>query len=119
MALSFSRYEPVGFGDLRVMPKVNPEKRLRLQTLKITEENLETVCELLASCFGEHATEIANFMKANMFLRDYLELRTYLLEGERGVEAYRAQVSRVMDTKIDEVLSKLPITQVEEVTDNA
>lgn len=119
MALQFSKYEPVQFGDLKVMPEVNPEKRLRLQSLKITEDNLDEARELLANCFGNYKATIYAFMENNLFLRDYFELRTYLLEGERGLEAYRKQVDRMLDSKVDEVLANISTAEVSEVDNNA
>lgn len=104
MALNFSKIEPVQFGDLKVDPEVNPEKRLRLQSLKITEDNLDEARELLSSCFGKHADTVSTFMKDNLFLRDYLELQVYLTQGASGLDSFRSRIEKALDDKMSEAM---------------
>jgi len=107
MAYTISKKEPVSFGGLELMPEVNAEKRLRLEGLKITEDNLDEARALLASCFGEHQAEVSEFMAANMFMRDYLELQVFLLQGSKGLDAYRSRVEKMLDEKMHDAMKDL------------
>lgn len=105
MALAFSKIEALKFGDLTVTPHMDAEKRLRVRNLKMKEANLPTIIETLSACFGDKASEVAAFMKDNLFLMDLIQIQTYLSQGQTGLNALNDRMDKFMDKEIDKVLA--------------
>lgn len=107
MAFNFSKIEAVRFGDFEVVPKMDREQKLRAQSVKVTEDNLEEVQDVLSACFGVDAARVKEFMKANLFLQDYIQLQIYLTQGQRGLDSYNKRLDIAMEKEMDRALEKL------------
>lgn len=82
--LHFQGLEPVDFKGKQYEPKLDAEKKLRLQTIKFgTEEELAHADEVLCSCFDEQ--EAKDFIRTKLSWEDKQVLATYLTGGETGL----------------------------------
>lgn len=106
MALTLSKIEAVKFGDFEVVPEFGQEQKLRVQNLRIKEDNLEEVRSTLSQCFGDKASEVKAFMEKNMFMMDYVRLQIYLTQGQSGLDSYEKRLDRFMDKEMDKAMEK-------------
>lgn len=99
MALEFKKgLDAIKFGDIVATPKLDVEKRLRLQNIKL--ENAASIKEaiaVIAECFVGKEVEVAEFINEFMGLDDIARLQVYLVGGD-------AMLSRV-DKKIEGVIN--------------
>lgn len=92
MALKFEKIEPVEFGDLKVMPKMNAEMKLRVQAIKQIDSD---ALDLFAECFEGYHAEIREFLdQLNMI--DLYKLQAYLIGGNASVKAFEARLESIM-----------------------
>lgn len=101
MALTLAKIEAVKFGDFESVPKFGQEQKLRVQNLKISEDNLDEVRDTLSKCFGDDADKVKAFMEKNMFLLDYTRLQVYLTQGQSGLDNFERRMDRFMDKEMD------------------
>ena len=82
--LHFNGLEPIDFKGHLCEPKIDAEKKLRLSTIKFeTAEQIREADEILASCFDDDFTK--NFIRDKLSSDDKLVLKTYLINGETGL----------------------------------
>lgn len=86
MALTFKKVEQVQFDNIKESPVLTQERRLRIVSLKMSENNREKICETLASCFEKHGDEIKEFMLTNMSLTHLAKLQAYIIDGDDGLK---------------------------------
>lgn len=98
MALEFKKsLEAISFGGLVVEPKLDVEKRLRLQNIKFEEidvAGMKEAIEVIASCFGDKAEEVKEFISSSMDISQIVRLQVYLIGGD--------EMLAKMDKKIEE-----------------
>lgn len=84
MALEFKKQlEAISFGDLVVTPKVDMEKRLRLQSLKLDKaDQVKEAINVIAECFSENAEAVKAFINENMSVVELAQLQVYLVGGQ-------------------------------------
>lgn len=99
--LHFNGLEPIDFKGKLCEPKVDAEKKLRLQNAKFdTEANIRTADDILASCFdGDYAKD---FIRDKLSTDDKILLRTYLVGGETAVN----RMSEVTNGAIEEYIKR-------------
>ena len=106
--LHFNGLEPIDFKGHMCEPKIDAEKKLRLQEISFeTEEKARKADEILASCFEEEYAK--NFIKEKLSADDKIVLKTYLIGGETGLNrlskatdgAIEEYVTRAMEGKLD------------------
>lgn len=99
--LHFNGLEPVDFKGKQYEPKVDAEKKLRLQTSKFdTQVNADAATEVLASCFEEE--EAKEFIRKKLSNADKEILVVYLVSGETGVN----RLSRASDGAIEKYIER-------------
>lgn len=94
MALEFkSKLEAIDFGGLVVEPKVDIEKRLRLQNIKLDKADsvLEAI-SVISECFGENAEKVKEYINENLSLVDIAQIQVYLVGGEKMLEKVNKQM---------------------------
>ena len=84
MALEFKKQlEAISFGDLVATPKVDMEKRLRLQNIKLDKADaVREAINVMAECFGENAEAVKSFIDENMSVVELAQLQVYLVGGQ-------------------------------------
>ena len=88
MALEFNQIEAIKFGDIVVQPKVDVEKRLRLQTAKLTNQTeLNETIDLIAECCGEQGAKVKEFIENNLGVLDIARIQAYLAGGQTLLNA--------------------------------
>ncbi len=105
MALTLAKIEAVKFGDLEVVPKFGKEQELRVRNLKITEDNLEEVAEVMSQCFGAYAADVKDFMLKNLFIMDYTRLHIYLTQGQSGLDSFEKRLDSYMEKEMEKARS--------------
>lgn len=99
--LHFNGLEPIDFKGKHCEPKVDAEKKLRLQNAKFdTEANIRTADDILASCFDEDYAK--DFIRDKLSTDDKILLRTYLVGGETAVN----RMSEVTNGAIEEYIKR-------------
>lgn len=107
MGLQLKTIEPVEFenenGEKKMfMPKLDNEQKLRLET-RTFGDDAEQDAKFLASCFDVKEGE-KNWLIGTIFLLseyDRQVLRTYLLNGESGVETLKRALDKVLDKNLE------------------
>lgn len=103
MALTLAKIEAVKFGDFEAVPKFGQEQKLRVQELKITEDNLDEVRNVLSACFGDQAEKVKDFMRDNLFLMDYTRLQVYLTQGQSGLDSFERRLDNFMSKELEKI----------------
>lgn len=99
--LHFNGLEPIDFKGKLYTPKLDAEKRARLQIMKFeTEADMQEATEVLCSCFDEE--EAKSFIRNNLSPADKQVIAVYLAQGETGL----ANMSKFTDGAIDKVIEK-------------
>lgn len=99
--LHFNGLEPIDFKGKQCEPKVDAEKKLRLQNAKFdTEENIRAADDILCSCFDEDYAK--DFIRTKLSTDDKLVLKTYLVSGETGVN----RLSDITNNTIEKYLER-------------
>lgn len=99
--LHFNGLEPIDFKGKLCEPKMDVEKKLRLANTKFdTEEQIKEADEILASCFDEQYAK--KFIKEKLSIDDKLVLRTYLCNGETGLN----RLSSVTEGAIEKYITR-------------
>ena len=99
--LHFNGLEPIDFKGKLCEPKLDAEKKLRLSTINFkTEEQIKEADEVLASCFDEEYAK--NFIKEKLSTDDKIVLRTYLCNGETGLN----RLSNVTEGAIEKYINR-------------
>lgn len=106
--LHFNGLEPIDFKGTMCEPKIDAEKKLRLQEISFeTEEKARKADDVLASCFDEDYAK--NFIREKLSTEDKVVLKTYLTSGETGLNrlskatdgAIEKYITRAMEGKLD------------------
>lgn len=89
MALEFKdKLEAIDFGGLVVEPKVDIEKRLRLQNIKLDEaSSVKEAITVISECFGENAGAVKDFINENLSIVDIAQLQVYLVGGQKMLDS--------------------------------
>lgn len=99
--LHFNGLEPVDFKGQKCEPKLDAEKKVRLQNTKFdTEDQILGATEVLASCFEEEYAK--NFIREKLSTEDKVVLKTYLLVGETGLN----RLSKATDGAIEKCITR-------------
>lgn len=97
MALEFkSKLDAINFGGLVVEPKLDVETRMRLQNIKL--DNIDGVKEaihVMATCFGDNAEKVEEFISSNMGIDDIARLQVYLVGGQNMLDRVNAKMDEV------------------------
>jgi len=99
--LHFNGLEPIDFKGKLCEPKIDAEKKLRLQDISYeTEEKARQADDVLASCFEEDYAK--DFIRQRLSVDDKIVLRTYLAGGETGLN----RLSRATDGAIEKYIDR-------------
>ena len=99
--LHFNGLEPIDFKGTMCEPKIDAEKKLRLQEISFdTETKIKEADDVLASCFDEEFAK--NFIREKLSADDKMVLKTYLLGGETGLN----RLSKATDGVIEKYLTR-------------
>lgn len=99
--LHFNGLEPIDFRGHLCEPKIDAEKKLRLSTIKFeTTEQIRTADDVLASCFEDEYAR--NFIREKLSTDDKVVLKTYLLNGETGLN----NLSKATDGAIEKYITR-------------
>jgi len=99
--LHFNGLEPIDFKGKLCEPKMDTEKKLRLSQAKFTTaEEIREADGILASCFdSEYAKQ---FIREKLSADDKMVLKTYLCNGETGLN----RLSTATDGAIEKYLTR-------------
>lgn len=101
--LHFNGLEPIDFKGKLCEPKLDTEKKLRLANIKFeTEEQVREADDILASCFDEDYAK--NFIREKLSVDDKVVLRTYLVNGETGLNRLSNVTEGAIEKYIDRAL---------------
>lgn len=99
--LHFNGLEPIDFKGKLCEPKMDTEKKLRLANTKFdTEEQIKEADDILASCFEEKYAK--DFIRNKLSVDDKLVLKTYLCNGETGLN----RLSSVTEGAIEKYITR-------------
>lgn len=99
--LHFNGLEPIDFKGKLCEPKIDAEKKLRLQEISFdTEERVKKADEVLASCFDEEYAK--DFIKEKLSTDDKMVLKMYLVGGETGLN----RLSKATDGAIEKYITR-------------
>lgn len=99
--LHFNGLEPIDFKGKLCEPKIDAEKKLRLQDISYeTEEKARIADDILASCFEDDYAK--DFIRNKLSSDDKVVLKTYLVGGETGLN----NLSRATDGAIEKYISR-------------
>ena len=99
--LHFNGLEPIDFKGKLCEPKLDAEKKLRLSNIKFeTEEQIREADDILASCFDDEYAK--NFIRNKLSNDDKIVLRTYLCNGETGLN----RLSTVTEGAIEKYITR-------------
>lgn len=99
--LHFNGLEPIDFKGHKCEPKIDAEKKLRLNGLKFnTEEEIREADIILASCFEEDFAK--EFIRTKLSTDDKIVLRAYLTGGETGLN----RLSKATDGAIEKYITR-------------
>ena len=99
MALEFKKgLDAIQFGDLAIVPKLDVEKRLRLQNIKLDDANgMKEAIKVISSCFDDKADDVEEFINQYMGLNDIARLQVYLVGGDSMLEQVDKKIQGVID----------------------
>ena len=99
--LHFNGLEPIDFKGHMCEPKIDAEKRLRLQEISFeTEAKAREADDVLVSCFEDDYAK--DFIRNKLSADDKVVLKTYLVGGETGLN----NLSRATDGAIEKYVSR-------------
>lgn len=99
--LHFNGLEPIDFKGTMCEPKIDAEKKLRLQEISFeTEEKARQANDVLASCFEEDFAK--EFIRKKLSNDDKIVLKTYLVGGETGLN----RLSKATDGAIEQYITR-------------
>lgn len=99
--LHFNGLEPIDFKGTMCEPKIDAEKKLRLQEISFeTEEKARQADDVLASCFDTDYAK--DFIREKLSKDDKIVLKTYLLGGETGLN----RLSKATDGAIEKYITR-------------
>ena len=99
--LHFNGLEPIDFKGHLCEPKIDAEKKLRLNATKFeTTEQIREADDILASCFEDEFAR--NFIREKLSTDDKVVLKTYLVGGETGLN----RLSKATDGAIEEYITR-------------
>lgn len=99
--IHFNGLEPVDFKGHVCEPKIDAEKKLRLANTKFeTAEQINESDEILASCFDDDFAK--TFIKEKLSVDDKIVLKTYLVNGETGLN----RLSDITNGAIEKYISR-------------
>ena len=99
--LHFNGLEPIDFKGHLCEPKIDAEKKQRLTNIKFdTAENVRAATDILASCFDEDFAK--SFIREKLSVDDKIVLRTYLTNGETGLN----RLSKATDGAIEQYITR-------------
>lgn len=99
--LHFNGLEPVDFKGHLCEPKIDAEKKLRLQNANYdTPEHSREADDILVSCFEEDFAK--TFIREKLSADDKLVLKTYLTNGETGLN----RLSKATDGAIEKYITR-------------
>ena len=99
--LHFNGLEPIEFKGHLCEPKIDAEKKLRLQNISFeTVEKTREADDILASCFDEDFAK--SFIREKLSTDDKLVLKTYLVSGETGLN----RLSKATDGAIEKYITR-------------
>ncbi len=103
--LHFNGLEPIDFKGKLCEPKLDAEKKLRLANIKFeTEEQIREADDVLASCFDEEYAR--NFIRQKLSTDDKVVLRTYLCNGETGINRLASVTEGAIEKYITRALDE-------------
>lgn len=104
--LHFNGLEPIDFKGHLCEPKIDAEKKLRLNKIKFdTTEQIVEADSVLASCFEEEFAK--NFIREKLSTDDKIVLKTYLLSGETGLNRLSKATDGVVEKYITRALEEV------------
>lgn len=104
--LHFNGLEPIDFKGHMCEPKIDAEKKLRLNTIKFeTTEQIREADEILASCFEDEFAK--NFIREKLSNDDKMVLKTYLVGGETGLNRLSKATDGVVEKYITRALGEI------------
>lgn len=99
--LHFNGLEPIDFKGHSCEPKIDAEKKLRLANIKFeTTEQIKEADDILASCFDDDFAK--NFIREKLSTDDKVVLKTYLVNGETGLN----RLSDITNGAIEKYISR-------------
>ena len=99
--LHFNGLEPIDFKGKLCEPKLDAEKKLRLANIKFeTEEQISNADDILTSCFDDEYAK--TFIREKLSVDDKIVLRTYLCNGETGLN----RLSSVTEGAIEKYINR-------------
>lgn len=108
MQLTFSKIEPVRFGDFEATPEhLTEETKLRIRNLKFeTVDQINEAKSTLAGVFGLKATDVREFMDANMGSSDLVDLQVYLSQGPQSYVEMKDTVRNTLNANVAKSVDK-------------
>lgn len=99
--LHFNGLEPVDFKGHLCEPKLDAEKKLRLQNANYdTAQHSLEADDILASCFEDEFAK--SFIREKLSVDDKVVLKTYLTNGETGLN----RLSKATDGAIEKYITR-------------
>lgn len=99
--LHFNGLEPIDFKGKMCEPKIDAEKKLRLQEISFeTEEKARVADDVLVSCFDDDYAK--TFIREKLSIDDKIVLKTYLSGGETGLN----RLSKATDGAIEKYIMR-------------
>ena len=97
MALEFkNKLEAIDFGGLVVEPKVDIEKRLRLQNIKLDKaEQVKEAITVISECFEDNADAVKQFINENLSIVDIDQLQVYLVGGQKMLDSVNKKLEGI------------------------
>jgi len=103
--LKFNGLEPIEFKGRLCEPKLDTEKKLRLSAVKFdTIEDIKEADDILASCFEEEFAK--SFIREKLSTDDKLVLKTYLVQGETGINRLSEATQGAIETYITRAMEQ-------------
>lgn len=103
--LHFNGLEPIDFKGKLCEPKLDVEKKLRLSNIKFeTETQIKEADEVLASCFEEEYAK--DFIREKLSTDDKIILKTYLCNGETGLNRLSSATDGAIEKYITRAIEK-------------
>lgn len=103
--LHFNGLEPIDFKGHMCEPKLDAEKKLRLSAAKFdTAEDIREADDILASCFEDEFAK--NFIREKLSTDDKLVLKTYLVQGETGLNRLSEATQGAIETYITRAMEQ-------------
>lgn len=99
--LHFNGLEPIDFKGHMCEPKIDAEKKLRLQNASFdTAEKVREADDILASCFDDDFAK--SFIREKLSTDDKVVLKTYLTGGETALN----RLSKATDGAIEQYITR-------------